>query len=295
MKKYWWLTLGLALSMPAMALDDFEVLDVVDGFTLNDQPAASILYCAKQNDEDCLSFTLNRTSLSELLNDGLVKNVQGGNKNFNVTSDLNGQHSTISEKFTSGASLKLMDKDDDSKTLSIDYFAQLYRSPDEEFPDGSYIKFERSNFVLNGPHFTSLLDIVQDNTSQQPAQLTDCEYAGNIMTEFQPTLENIMSMRNATYQQIAEWRMSTFSPRVSEIENKFSLTPAEHISDNRQVSSLLLTDVVNRSKILVQQIFSVARHNKSDDDVKEQLRFMKVALEAYGKKCAPEQFAQYNQ
>ncbi|WP_281946401.1 hypothetical protein [Vibrio parahaemolyticus] len=286
MKKYWWLTLGLALSMPAMALDDFEVLDVVDGFTLNDQPAASILYCAKQNDEDCLSFTLNRTSLSELLNDGLVKNVQGGNNNFNVTSDLNGLHSTISEKFTSGASLKLMDKDDDSKTLSIDYFAQLYRSPDEEFPDGSYIKFERSNFVLNGSHFTSLLNIAQDKTSQLPAQLSDCEYSNKMITEVSPLLAKAVSFVDSTdYREVAQWRSATFNSSISQIEDKYRLSPKEAMSENRSLSRQIHDDFVNRTRLLVQEIYNHVGSGGDKSAVNEQWKMIQKTASLYAEQC----------
>ncbi|GLT18019.1 hypothetical protein GCM10007938_17970 [Vibrio zhanjiangensis] len=289
-------TFSLILSTTAIAQDEFKVTDVVDSFTLNGQPAASILYCATQNDADCLSFTLNRDSLLKLLNEGLIKNQQGNNKDFDVTSSINGRRSTISEEFTSGASLKLMNRHKDNKTLSIDYFAQLYNTPDKQFPEGSYIKFERSNFILEEPHYTTLLNIVLDKPSNtQLAQLNDCDYAGQIMGAFEPTLAKMMTMTNSTYQQIAEWRVSTFSPRVSEIENKFSLTPSEAIAENREISSIVLSDVVNRSKIFIQEIFSTARHNKSDEGIKEQLRIMKGAILTYAQKCTPKEFEQYNQ
>lgn len=288
-------TFGLILSTAAVGQDEFKVTDVVDSFTLNGQPAASILYCAKQNDDDCLSFTLNRDSLLKLLNDGLVKNLQGNNKDFDVTSSINGHHSIISEKFTSGASLKLMEFHEDSKTLSIDYFAQLYNTPDKQFPDGSYIKFERSNFVLNGANYTTLISIAQDNSSTQLSQLNDCDYAEQIMGDFSPTLDKMMTMKNSTYQQIAEWQVSTFTPQVSDVENKYQLTPSEYISEEREVSKTVLTDIVNRSNILVQEMFSAARHKKSDEGIKEQLRIMKGAMLAYAKKCETKQLEQYNQ
>lgn len=154
-------TFVFLFSSISIANDNFEVVLASDGFELNKSPAVSIIYCAKTNDDDCLSFNLNSKSFAELLQDGKIKNHKQSNADFNVTGTMSERNITLSSKHETGAALKLNQNDKEAKVLSLDYVAQLYALPNSEAADGSYIKFDRSTFTVTDKDYDILFSLIE--------------------------------------------------------------------------------------------------------------------------------------
>lgn len=148
-------------SSVSLANDNFEVLFVSDGFTMNKEPAISVIYCAKANEDDCLSFNLNSSSVASLKQDGKIKNHRSSNADFNVTGTMAGRNVSLSSKHETGAALKLKLDDKQAKVLELDYVAQLYALPNKEFTEGSYMKFDRSTFTITGKDYDTFFNIVK--------------------------------------------------------------------------------------------------------------------------------------
>ncbi|CAK2464304.1 conserved exported hypothetical protein [Vibrio crassostreae] len=159
MKRFYCLTTALFSSV-CFANDNFEVLFVSDGFTLNNKPAASVIYCAKTNEDDCLSFNLNSESFASLIKNGKIKSHKQSNINFNVTGTMSGRNITLSSNHETGAALKLNQNNEEKKVLKLDYVAQLYALPNNEPVDGSYIKFDRSTFTITDENYDILFSIL---------------------------------------------------------------------------------------------------------------------------------------
>ncbi|HCJ4667674.1 hypothetical protein [Vibrio parahaemolyticus] len=282
-------TFTLLLSSMASAQSDFYVKTVANGFALNGKQAASILYCAKQSNEDCISFTLNQESLSRLLNDGLIQNKQRDNKDFEVSATFDGANSVISSKVMTGASLKLMKLDEDSQTLSIDYFAQLYRAPDKGFPDGTFLRFDRANLVLSGDSYSALFRLVQltdSATIGDSSNLSDCELAGKMISDTTPYIEKAISLTDSKkYQDVASWRAKVFNPAISDIEQRYNTREIATQFRNKPISSEVASEYVLRTKLLVQEVYSHVRHGVDKSGIKQQWKLMRVPLETYSNKC----------
>lgn len=154
------LTLPLLFSSTAFSNENFEIKFVSDGFTMNEKPAVSVIYCAKKIEKDCLSFNLNSASILDLIERGKIQNHKSSNANFHVTGTMSGKHLSLSAKHETGAALKLKADDKKSKRLELDYVAQLYALPDKEFPDGSYMKFDRSTFTIDGKNYDTFFNVV---------------------------------------------------------------------------------------------------------------------------------------
>ncbi len=145
--------LTFLFSSVSLANDNFEVSFISDGFTMNEKPAISVIYCAKTNEDDCLSFNLNSASILDLKERGKIQNHKSSNANFHVTGTVSGKHLSVSAKHETGAALKLKADDKKNKRLELDYVAQLFALPDKEFPDGSYMKFNRSTLTITGKDY----------------------------------------------------------------------------------------------------------------------------------------------
>ncbi|MCX8934522.1 hypothetical protein NOL51_15780 [Vibrio parahaemolyticus] len=153
--------LTVLFSSVSFANDNFEVSFMSDGFTLNEKPAISVIYCAKTREDDCISFNLNSDSIVALMRDGKIKNYKSNNTDFHVTGTMSGKHLSISAKHETGAALKLKLDDKQAKMLELNYVAQLYALPDAEYPEGSYMKFDQSTFAIKDEDYDTFFDIVK--------------------------------------------------------------------------------------------------------------------------------------
>ncbi|KAA8674239.1 hypothetical protein [Vibrio gigantis] len=153
--------LTVLFSSVSFANDNFEVSFISDGFTMNEKPAISVIYCAKTNEDDCLSFNLNSSSIANLKTDGKIKNFRQDNADFNVNGTMSGKNISLSSKHETGAALKLKLDNKQAKMLELNYVAQLYALPDAEYPEGSYMKFDLSTFTIEGEDYDTFFDIVK--------------------------------------------------------------------------------------------------------------------------------------
>ncbi|EGR0802269.1 hypothetical protein EX462_11315 [Vibrio alginolyticus] len=164
MKRLFYL-LTILFSSISLANDNFDVSFVSDGFTMNEKPAVSVIYCAKAKEDDCLSFNLNSDSIIALKRDGKVKNYKSNNPDFNVTGTMSGKKISLSSKHETGAALKLKSDDKQNKVLELNYVAQLYALPDKEFPDGSYMKFDMSIFTIAGKDYDTFFRVISSDNN----------------------------------------------------------------------------------------------------------------------------------
>ncbi len=133
---------------------DLNVVLVGDGFTKNNQPAATIYYCTP-NETDCIQYTFNKSSLQKLLDGSTVSNKMRNNQNIEATADFSGQHFVISNKQSSVFSINISEHDKANKTLTFNYDLVLTSSNGAQ-----QLALEDRYLSLDGDHYQTLLNIL---------------------------------------------------------------------------------------------------------------------------------------
>lgn len=133
---------------------DMNVVLVGDGFTKNNQPAATIYYCAP-NETDCIQYTFNRSSLQKLLDGKKVSNKMRNNQNVEATADFSGQHFVITDKHTSVFSAKVSEHDEATKKLTFNYNLMLIST------NGSQQLALKDRYLsVDGEYYQTLMSIL---------------------------------------------------------------------------------------------------------------------------------------
>ena len=133
---------------------DMNIVLVGDGFTKNNQPAATIYYCAP-NETDCIQYTFNKLSLQRLLDGKQVSNKMRNNQDIEATADFSGQQFVISNKHSSLFSAKISEHDEAIKKLTFRYNLMLTST------DGTQqLVLDNRYLSVDGEHYKTLLNIL---------------------------------------------------------------------------------------------------------------------------------------
>ncbi|EGR2769760.1 hypothetical protein QRC92_000235 [Vibrio parahaemolyticus] len=118
------------------------------------------------------------------------------------------------------------------------------------------------------------------------ANLGDCELSKLMLDETGPLLTKAVSFVDiADYREIAQWRTTTFNSSISQIEDKYRLSPKEARSANRSLSTQIHNDFVNRTRLLVQEIYNHVRNGGDKSAIQEQWQIIKKTGELYAQQC----------
>ena len=90
---------------------------------------------------------------------------------------------------------------------------------------------------------------------------------------------------NASYQEIAEWRTNTFNPEIEKIIEANTLPPSACMDPDLEITRDVYNDVMMRSKIYVNMVYSYARGNADKESVDEQRIMISDAYNKYVEKC----------
>ncbi|WP_053349567.1 hypothetical protein [Vibrio alginolyticus] len=116
--------------------------------------------------------------------------------------------------------------------------------------------------------------------------LSDCQYSKKMIDEASPLLLKAVSfVDNADYREIAQWRTTTFNSSISQVEDKYRLSPEEAMSANRNLSTQIHNDFVNRTRLLVQEIYNHVRNGGDKSAIQEQWQIIKKTGELYAQQC----------
>lgn len=124
---------------------NYFVSSVRDGLKLNNKPALAIDLCEKSRNSNCITVTLNNTSMANIHKSPL-KNYQGDNQNFIADANIDGHNYSLSNKHETGVVLKLVELN--SQKLTLTFFAQFYSKVKTNNP---YIKFDKATFSTENP------------------------------------------------------------------------------------------------------------------------------------------------
>ncbi|EOG7713463.1 hypothetical protein ACEV90_13310 [Vibrio parahaemolyticus] len=122
------LVLGLCAAF-SYAQDDMKVILVGDGFTKNNQPAATIYNCTS-DEQSCIQYTFNTKSLSALLNGNQLTNNMRDNLDLEATANMDGQYFVISNKHKTRFDVEVIENDKEAKKLTLSYNLVLVSSKD---------------------------------------------------------------------------------------------------------------------------------------------------------------------
>jgi hypothetical protein len=98
-----------------------------------------------------------------------------------------------------------------------------------------------------------------------------------------------MHKRDASYQEIAQWRVKTFNPQIDRIENENRITPQDMMNPDLELTRLAYNDVVMRSKIYVGKVFSYAQGSETKESVNEQRVLISDSVNKIYGACEPKQ------
>lgn len=118
--------------------------------------------------------------------------------------------------------------------------------------------------------------------------LSDCKYSKKMIDEASPLLLKAVSfVDNADYREIAQWRTTTFNSSISQVEDKYRISPTEAMLENRSLSIQIHSDFVSRTRLLVQEIYNHARNGGDKSAINEQWQIIKKTASSYAKQCEP--------
>lgn len=140
----------------------------------------------------------------------------------------------------------------------------------------------------------ALLTSAHTSAQSELNALSDCEYSKRMIVEVSPLLSKSVSFiqNNTDYKEIARWRTTTFNESISQIEDKYRLSPKEAMSANRSLSRQIHSDFVNRTRLLVQEIYNQVKTGGDKSALQEQWNIVKGAGELYAKQCEQPQKAE---
>lgn len=90
---------------------------------------------------------------------------------------------------------------------------------------------------------------------------------------------------NASYQEIADWRVKTFNPEIDKIIEANKLPPSAFMDPDLEITRDVYNDVMMRSKIYVNKVFSYARGSVTKEEVNEQRVMINDAYTKYVDNC----------
>ncbi|HCG9116575.1 TPA: hypothetical protein NJ598_000189 [Vibrio parahaemolyticus] len=132
----------------------------------------------------------------------------------------------------------------------------------------------------------ALLASAHTHAQSELNALSDCEYSNRMIEDTAPLLVKAVSfVDNADYREIAQWRTTTFNSSISQIEDKYRLSPKEAMSANRSLSTQIHNDFVNRTRLLVQEIYNHVRNGGDKSAIQEQWQIIKKTGELYAQQC----------
>ncbi|MBH9740120.1 hypothetical protein [Vibrio navarrensis] len=147
----------------------------------------------------------------------------------------------------------------------------------------------------NSPESTPVIEEAKiadiDNQEKETIQselssLSDCEFSSKIMVDVTPLLQSSVRFLDETdHRRIAEWRVATFNETISNLQKKYNMTPAEFISEDRAVSSVVYTDFLSRLPFFVQEIYKRARDGGDKQGIKEQFALIRNAGNLFEQSC----------
>lgn len=124
------------------------------------------------------------------------------------------------------------------------------------------------------------------HSQSELSTLSDCEYSKKMLEDTTPLLTKAVSfVDNTDYKEIAQWRTHTFNSAISKVEDKYRLSPKDAMSPNRSISIQVHNDFVNRTRLLVQEIYGHIRHGNNKSRIQEQWQIIKTTGELYAEQC----------
>ncbi|MDF4934306.1 hypothetical protein P3550_09825 [Vibrio parahaemolyticus] len=269
--------------------NDVKITHVSNGFTLNNMPASTIYLCSG-NEQDCVQFTFNSASLSSLLESEVVTNKRSNNPDLSVSANWGGEHYVISDNHSTIWSGKLESHNESTKSIAIKYNMAIKSTTTDK-----YITLKNVFLHVVADDYDTLLSISKERNSLAAnssivkgldTRLSDCEYSKLMIDEASPLLIKAVSfVGNTDYREIAQWRTTVFNSSISQIENKYRISPTEAMSANRSLSTQIHNDFVNRTRLLVQEIYNHVRNGGDKSAIQEQWQIIKKTGELYAQQC----------
>lgn len=148
------LLIGLCSAI-SYAQDDMKVILIGDGFTINNLPAATIYNCT-EDQQNCIQYTFNSSSLSALLNGEKLSNTMRDNPDLNVEANINGKYFIISNKKKSKFSIEISENSKDEKTLVLNYDLLLTSNKNSE-----RLALKGKHLTIEGDFYNKLVGIVK--------------------------------------------------------------------------------------------------------------------------------------
>ncbi|MDE5178235.1 hypothetical protein [Vibrio fluvialis] len=115
----------------------------------------------------------------------------------------------------------------------------------------------------------------------------DCEKASPMVS---PTVHLVvqalrMHKDNADYKAIAQWRVNTFNPQIDKIISANELQPKDMVNPDLEITRDVYNEVMMRSKIYVNQVYSYSRGGADKSSVDEQRIMINDAVQRFKAAC----------
>lgn len=119
------------------------------------------------------------------------------------------------------------------------------------------------------------------------AASVDCERAAPMVS---PTVHLVvqalrMHKDNADYKTIAQWRVNTFNPQIDKIISANELQPKDMMNPGLEITRDVYNEIMMRSKIYVNQVYSYARGGVDKNSVNEQRIMINDAVQRFKAAC----------
>lgn len=116
---------------------------------------------------------------------------------------------------------------------------------------------------------------------------SDCEMAKPMASPVVHLVVQALRLHkaDASYQEIAQWRTKTFNPEIEKIIEANTLPPSAFMNPDLEVTRDVYNDVMMRSKIYINMVYSYARGNADKEAVDEQRIMISDAYNKYVEKC----------
>ncbi|WP_295894043.1 hypothetical protein [uncultured Vibrio sp.] len=150
--KFFLLIISVVLTSFAHA-NDMNVIYVSDGFTMNGKPASTIYYCMP-NETDCIEFSVNSTSLSQLIGGETVSNKMRNNVDIDATANMNGNEFVISSKHPSIFAVRVQNHSAQDRTIEFFYNLHIV-SPKV----GKQVSMKEKYFYVSGDQYDTLMGL----------------------------------------------------------------------------------------------------------------------------------------
>ncbi len=119
------------------------------------------------------------------------------------------------------------------------------------------------------------------------AASVDCEKAKPMVSPTVHLVVQALRMHKADtdYKTIARWRSSTFNPEIEKIIQANELQPKDIMNPNLEITRDIYNEVMMRSKIYVNQVYSYSRGSADKQSVDEQRIMISDAVRRFEDAC----------